>query len=143
MAKVPCGTTQEKFSFIARFKDRFGVQRLCQRFNVSRSGLYAWNIRTPGIRQQSDVKLLKRITALFKKYKGRYGSPRLFKTLRLQGICVSRKCVERMMINAGLVGRKTRIYRRNHCRPVWTSLQKTSAKTSPNPQLSISIGSEM
>nr|WP_306674551.1 IS3 family transposase [Endozoicomonas sp. ISHI1] len=87
--------------------------------------------------------MLKRITALFKKYKGRYGSPRLFKTLRLQGICVSRKCVERMMINAGLVGRKTRIYRRNHCRPVWTSLQKTSAKTSPNPQLSISIGSEM
>lgn len=41
-----------------------------------------------------------------------YGSPRVHKALQNEGICVGKKRVERLMQQAGLVGKAGRVYRR-------------------------------
>lgn len=79
---------------------------------VSSSGFYAWEKREPSTRLKDDQKLLKLITKIYWKSKGRYGSPRVFEALKSQGIQVSRKRVERLMKEAGLKGRVVRVTRR-------------------------------
>ncbi len=112
MGEVSRGTTQIKFEFVEHHHKRFGISFLCKRLDVSCSGFHAWRDRTPCLRKQDDQKLLKRIRAIFQKSKGRYGSPRVFMELRKQGIRVGRKRVERLMREANLQGRVSRVYRR-------------------------------
>lgn len=49
---------------------------------------------------------------MFEKSEGRYGSPRVYKALIKQGVCVSRKRIARLMREAGLKARVTRVTRR-------------------------------
>lgn len=79
---------------------------------MSRSGYYAWKKRKPSERIKSDQVLLKKIKRVFDKSKGRYGSPRVYETLRKQGISVGRSRIERLMRLAGLKGRVSRVTRR-------------------------------
>lgn len=79
---------------------------------MSRSGYYAWRDRQPSQRERTDRVLLEKITLVFDKSEGRYGSPRVFKTLIKQGYRVSRKRIARLMREAGLQGRVTRVTRR-------------------------------
>ncbi len=85
---------------------------LCDWLDVTRSGFYAWEKREASQRFHEDKKLLKRITHLYWQSGGRYGSPRIFKMLVKQGVNVGRKRVERLMREAGLKGRVTRVTRR-------------------------------
>lgn len=48
---------------------------------------------------------------------GNYGSPRIYTELRAQGVKVNHKRVERLMKEAGLVGKAGRIYRRKPLAP--------------------------
>lgn len=59
-----------------------------------------------------DKVLTEKIGVLFKKHRGNYGSPRIHAELRRQGLLVNRKRVERLMRQAGLVGKAAIIYRR-------------------------------
>ena len=56
--------------------------------------------------------MLKVIKRIFDKSKGRYGSPRVHIALKNQGISVGRSRVERLMRQAGLKGRVSRVTRR-------------------------------
>ena len=112
VATISSGGAATRFRFIKRFHHRFGVTRLCQRLNVSRSGYYAWLKRMPSKRSQYDQFLKGRIDTLFKQNREVYGSPRIHQALLRQGICVARKRVERLMRELGLRGRVTRVYRR-------------------------------
>ena len=85
---------------------------LCNWLDVSPSGFYAWEKREASKRYKEDQQLLKHITRIYWKSDGRYGSPRVFKALQKQGICVGRKRVERLMREAGLKGRVVRVTRR-------------------------------
>ena len=85
---------------------------MCSWLDVSRSGFYAWEERGVTKRYQEDQKLLKRITKIYWRSSGRYGSPRVFRALVKQGVSVSRKRVERLMREAGLQGRVVRVTRR-------------------------------
>ncbi|USD36888.1 IS3 family transposase [Ferrimonas sp. SCSIO 43195] len=51
------------------------------------------------------------IQRLFRLSKERYGSPRIHAQLKLQGICVARKRVARLMRELGLKARSVRVYR--------------------------------
>ncbi len=55
---------------------------------------------------------MKKISKIYWGSEGRYGSPRVFKALKRQGIQVGRKRVERLMKVAGLVARCVRVCRR-------------------------------
>ena len=88
------------------------MTNLCDWLGVSTSGFYAWEKREASGRAIEDCRLLKRITRIFWASEGRYGSPRVFKTLLAQGIHVGRKRVERLMREAGLQARVVRVTRR-------------------------------
>lgn len=80
---------------------------------MSNSGFYAWQNRQVSQRALDDQELLKKITKIFIESEGRYGSPRVYKALKAQGLCVGRKRVERLMRTAGLRGRVVRVTHRN------------------------------
>jgi len=88
------------------------VTSLCHWLGVSRSGFYDWEKREASSRYDDAQELLTHITKIYWQSEGRYGSPRVFKALKSQGICVSRKRVERLMKEAGLKGRVTLVTRR-------------------------------
>ncbi len=56
--------------------------------------------------------MLTDIRRLFEKAKSRYGSPKIHRALRLEGIWVGAKRVARLMREAGLKARVERVYRR-------------------------------
>lgn len=64
-------------------------------------------------RAREDRRLVKRIESIFERHRQRYGSPRIHRRLRHEGLRVGRKRVERLMRTAGLVARCSRIYRRS------------------------------
>ena len=111
MATISRGTTSEKFQFIARHKDPYGVKPLCKHLQVSPSGYYDWLDREESERSRTDKELLRHIQRIFNKSKGIYGSPRIHQALQKQGIFVGRKRVARLMKQAGLKARFAKVFR--------------------------------
>lgn len=100
----------------------YPVSLMCRVLEVSRSGLYAWARRGPSVRQAADAKLSEQIGAIHVASRSTYGSPRVHRGLRRDGVRVGRKRVERIMRRDGLRGRIRRRFRRttdsNHSLPV-------------------------
>jgi putative transposase len=88
------------------------VKRLCDWLGVSTSGFYTWEKRGASKRYQEDQQLLQRISEIYWDSEGRYGSPRVFKALKSEGVQVGRKRVERLMKEAGLQARVVQVTRR-------------------------------
>jgi transposase InsO family protein len=84
---------------------------MCELYGVSRAGFYAWRKRAPSERSCSDAHLLEQVRAIHQDSRGFYGSPRIVGQLRLDGRCVGRRRVARLMRQAGLQGRSARLYR--------------------------------
>jgi putative transposase len=99
------------------------VAFLCRRFTVSRSGFYAWEARGESQRRRSDEELGAAIARIHSESRGAYGSPRVHRELKRQGIYCSNKRVARLMRQLGLRGRVSRLYRRS------PALHKFFAKT--------------
>ena len=117
-----------KFAFIAE-KAELGVARLCRALGVSRAGFYAWKTRAPSAREKADQTLKLRVReAHTRGPKGRrkYGSPRIHRALKKQGIKIGRNRVIRLMRDEGLVGRPTRRFKHttdsDHDQPVGQNL---------------------
>jgi len=118
-------------------KVNYPVTLMCRVLGVSRSGLYAWACRGPSARQASDAELSERIGAIHAASRSTYGSPRVHRGLRRDGVRVGRKRVERIMRRAGLRGRIRRRFRRttdsNHALPVApNTLNRQFAVDSPD-----------
>ena len=111
-----------KFAFIDAEKARWPVEVQCNVFSVSRSGYYAWRGRPEAPRAREDAEVVIEIKAASEAGRGNYGSPRVHRELRAQGRCISRKRVERLMRQEGIVARKKRRFRKttdsNHARPI-------------------------
>jgi putative transposase len=71
---------------------------------VSRSGFHAWSSRPLLARALSDQLLLERVRQLHLASRRTYGSPRIYRDLRADGVAVGRKRVERLMRQDGLSG---------------------------------------
>lgn len=78
------------------------VEALCEALDVSVSGYYAWRKRDMSPRQQADIQLGDDIERVFVDSRRTYGSHRVWRELRRQGIRTSRKRVERLMRERGL-----------------------------------------
>lgn len=70
-------------------KANFPVHRLCEAFGMARSGYYAWLRATPSERARQNEALLAKIRAIHSEHKGRYGSPRVHRELRVAGVRVA------------------------------------------------------
>lgn len=84
---------------------------MCTLYGVTRAGFYAWQQRQPSARSCNDVQLLEQVRAVHERSRGFYGSPRVTRQLRLDGVAVGRRRVARLMRLAGLQGRSARLYR--------------------------------
>jgi transposase InsO family protein len=115
------------YRFIVKEKANHRVRLMCAVLKVSPSGFYDWVNRSPSDRALSDAALLDLIRVIFKQFKGKYGSPRVWDELRdVHGVRVSRKRVERLMRIDGLVGKHQRKRR---------SLTRQDKTAAPAPDL--------
>jgi len=98
-----------KYAFIAEHTESYPVRILCRVLAVSASGYYAWRHRQPSRRQRDNAKLAEQIRAVHVASRHTYGSPRVYRDLREQGVGCSLNRVARLMREQGLkVQRKPR-----------------------------------
>jgi len=100
-----------KFAFIQTKKAEFGAARLCRALEVSRAGYYAWTRRPQSAHAVQDERLKVLVHEAHQHGRTYYGSPRVHRALKKQGVPVSRKRVVRLMQEEGLVGRVRRRFR--------------------------------
>jgi putative transposase len=101
-----------KYTFISENKGRFKVGRMCNVLNVSRSGYYAWRKRPESKRSRENRKLATQIKIIhMDKYKKAYGSPRIHKELKENGVPCSQNRVARVMKEEGIKAIVPRKYR--------------------------------
>ena len=105
MATVCCRGTSGRYRFIEKLRAEIKVVALLDFFGVSKSGYYDWRERQPSARAIEDGKLKDKIQQIFTENKGRYGSPRIFKALLKAGYYISKRRVERLYRELGLVAR--------------------------------------
>lgn len=82
----------------------YTISELCEAFDVSRSGYYAWRKGGRGKRAQANAVLGERIETIHRQSRYSYGSPRIARELATQGIRCSRNRVARLMRAKGLKG---------------------------------------
>ncbi|HEX9054187.1 MAG TPA: IS3 family transposase [Gemmatimonadales bacterium] len=97
-----------KYAVIAAHRKAFPLVLMCRVLRVSRSGFYAWVQRGPSARAQGEEELREAVRRAFRENHGRYGSPRILRDLRAQGIRTSKRRVERLMREEGLRARPRR-----------------------------------
>jgi transposase InsO family protein len=97
-----------RYAFIAEHADEHGVERMCRLLQVGRSGYYAWKRRAPSPRSQTNQMLTSHIRTEFALSRKSYGSPRLYRALRTQGLACGRHRVARLMRQAHLQARPQR-----------------------------------
>jgi putative transposase len=100
-----------KFAFIAAEKATLPVAALCRVLDVSRSGFYASQKRGRSARAVRDETLAVAVAAAHKVGRGAYGSPRVHKELKADGVAVGRKRIARIMGELGLEGRRRRRFK--------------------------------
>lgn len=86
------------------------MTRLCKALNVSPSGYYAWHKRPVSAREMANRELVKRIEAVYHSSYGTYGSPRIYRELKAQGLACSENRVARLMRLCGLRAKRIRRY---------------------------------
>lgn len=86
---------------------------MCKLLEVTRAGFYAWQRREASERSRQDAQLIERVRDVHARSRGLYGSPRVVEQLRLDGLCVGRRRIARLMRLAGLQGRSARLYRQS------------------------------
>jgi putative transposase len=91
------------YRLIDEESDRQPVSRLCRTLGVTRSGYYDWQRQPLSDRALANWRLTEQIRGIFDESEQTYGSPRIFKELKLgRGIQVGEKRVARLMSQAGL-----------------------------------------
>jgi transposase InsO family protein len=97
-----------KHQFIEQHKDEFPIVVMCNVLGISESGFYAWRKRSACLRKREDAHLTQKIRQVFVTHQGRYGSPRIFRELRDEGMRCSRKRITRLMRQDDLSARRKR-----------------------------------
>jgi putative transposase len=100
-----------KFAFIDAEKANFSVSAMCRLFGVTRQGYYAFINRPPSARATEEAALQERVRQSFVESEGRYGSPRVLRDLRRDGVRTSKRRIERAMREQGLQARSPRRFR--------------------------------
>lgn len=83
--------------FIKNHSEEFSVSLMCEVFDVSRSGFYEWQSRIPSPRTIANEHLDEKIKLVYSSHKQSYGSPRITRELKAQGIICSKARIERRM----------------------------------------------
>lgn len=87
------------------------MKELCEVLKVSRSGYYRWKTAVPGRREKENLKLVVEIAAAHQYHKQRYGSPRITRVLKANGIVCSENRIAALMKQHGIRARMKRCFR--------------------------------
>ncbi len=94
-----------RYQFIESMTGRFPTAVLCRTLRVSTSGFYDWKgriEREPSAYHKEDAALTQRIRERFAASRQTYGSPRILRDMREEGIACGKHRVARLMRAAGL-----------------------------------------
>jgi transposase InsO family protein len=91
-----------RYQFIHSLAGHFPIAALCRALRVAKSGYYAWCGREPSARRREDETITQRIRQHFQASRQTYGSPRILRDLREEGIACGKHRVARLMRAAGL-----------------------------------------
>ena len=94
------------FRFVEAHRRQYPVRVMCRVLEVSTSGYYAWRSRPESRRSQANRALMEQLRAAHKRGRGTYGSPRVHRELRAQGVACSVNRVARLMRSADIRGRR-------------------------------------
>lgn len=112
-----------KFAFIDDQRDRFPVELLCEVLGVSRSGYYAWRDRPPSAQARRREQLGEAIGRAHAASRATYGSPRVSRQLKADGVPCCENTVAKLMRAEGLRAKARRPFvprttESRHDRPV-------------------------
>lgn len=100
-----------RFVFIQAHARIYRVRTMCRVLEVSRAGFYKWRAQPLSARVQADAVLAARIRAVHTGRRRAYGSPRVYRELRAQGVRCGEKRVARVMREQGIRAVSARRYR--------------------------------
>jgi transposase InsO family protein len=100
-----------KFMFIDEHRSGFRVKKMCRILGVSRSRYYAWRRRSKGPRQLENERLLERIKEAYKLGRRTYGSLRITKELRENGMHCGKNRIARLMKLHGIYAKTKRRFK--------------------------------
>ena len=86
---------------------------MCRLYGVTRAGYYARRARGESRHGAGDRHLAARIREIHEASRATYGSPRIHRALRAQGVWVGKKRIERLMREQGMKARTARLYHAN------------------------------
>jgi len=107
-SRLFCERPAVKYEFIETNKAYFSTTDLCRVLGVSRAGYYDSLKRKtaePTKRQKENQLLTKEIHRIYDEHEGRYGSPRIHKTLQVENCRCSLGRVKRIMRREGLAAK--------------------------------------
>jgi transposase InsO family protein len=99
-----------RYAFIQEHASHWPVPLLCQVLQVSRSGYYGFLAQVPSARQQWRCEIKAQIRRVYQASDGVYGSPRIYRQLRKEGLCCNVKTVAKLMQEEDLAARNRRRY---------------------------------
>src|SRR6202048_4042377 len=91
-----------RFVFIRAHERLFHITTMCRVLAVSRAGFYKWRAEPLAGRGKADAVLAARIRAMHTGRRRSYGSPRVHRELRDDGIRCGEKRVARVMRQEGI-----------------------------------------
>ena len=102
---APTATTF--YRFIESETGSFSVAALCRATRAARSSYYEWRKRSegPSAALVDEAYMANRVYDVWKRSRGRYGSPRVTAALAKAGVEVNEKRVARLMAELGITGR--------------------------------------
>lgn len=116
------------YSFIEKHREEYRVNRMCEVLKVSKSGYYKWKEKVQSASQKKKEGALKLIKQIFYENREVYGSPRIQRILKKQGVPLSEKTVSNYMRELSLCATVPFHYtvttQSNHEHPIYPNLLK-------------------
>jgi transposase InsO family protein len=114
-----------KYRFMKENRKIYPMWLMCKIFEVSRSGYYHWSKRKTACRYLEDGRLLEIIKRHYNRSRGTYGLPRIYASIRKEGLKVNKKKIARLM-------RVNKIRAKTKRKFKVTTVQNTKARASEN-----------
>jgi transposase InsO family protein len=115
-----------KFAFIKENRTEFPVGLMCRLLSVSKSGFYKWFSKGGYEVSPTKLKLQEEVRRIFTKHRKRYGSPRVYRELKSEGIAVGKGTIEKIMRDLNLKAKGKRRFvsttDSNHSKPIAPNL---------------------
>ncbi|TNE52541.1 MAG: IS3 family transposase [Sphingomonadales bacterium] len=111
-----------KYALIEAFRQRYEVRLMCRVMGVSASGYYRWKQRPDSLRERRRAKTEAAIMDTYKRFKARYGAPRIARELTASGQPCSVNYVAGIMREKAIRARNGKAFRYNRSSEAMTNV---------------------